>query len=1631
MNTDNATALNRLFNELRETNDKKAYGTAFEQLCGYFLKEDGVQRDYYTEVLPYGKWGKRYGIRATDLGIDLVAKRRPPEKGYAAIQCKFRLSESVLSRKEVDSFIAASSKVHFTQRLLISTAGLGKHVIETLKNQSPEVRIFGSGDLAESDIDWSKYLRKEKDPRRPKKKVRPHQEEAIQAVCEGLATADRGQLIMACGSGKTFTSLEIATRLAGEGKRVLYLVPSLSLMSQTIREWHYNRRVDIFSSAVCSDVQVGRILDSRKDEIQASLLESPIPVTTDANKLVQKAFSSHKEKMLVVFSTYQSIQVISDAQKKGLPEFDLIICDEAHRTTGVESRGEQEDTNFIKVHDNDNVRGKKRLYMTATPRIYRKPTKKKAVAENLTLYSMDDEDRYGKELYALSFKDAIKKKLLTDYKVLILTLPEEEVSLAAQKQLEQGGSTLSIDEATKILGIYKAIVKGYDRDEGEEEPGAPMKRVLAFCNTIDFSKELKSGFSKVIEVYHKYLEEKGITEKHAHALCEIEHVDGTQASNERTRSLNWLAEDSPHEERTCRLLTNVRCLSEGVDIPALDGIIFVHPRKSEVEVIQAVGRVMRRAEGKDIGYVIIPVAVRADRAVHEAMTKDTTYEVVWQILNALRSHDERIGAEIEQLRIGEEGERIKIKSTHIGEGVGAQDQATDAPLGGVQKSIDYVVDEFKAAIQVKIVHQCGQPQFWKNWGERTAKIAANVKQRIQLSINDTQGNQAQAFDTFLQGLKKDVHEGISKDDALEMLVQQVVSEPIFNALFGNNLFTKQNPVSKLLHDAIESFKALNVHNETKELKAFYKSVSLHIQGLKRPKSRQEFIRTLYDNFFTTAFSGTKERLGITYTPMELVDFLLHSVNDALDEHFDASLADKGVSIIDPFAGTGSFFVRMMQNGLMPPEALDYKYGNELYANEIVLLAYYIAAINIEQERGKVRGEETYQPFPGICLTDTFELGELKHGTAFPDDHLDNSQRIQKQRAQDIRVIISNPPYSIGQKSANDNLANRDYERLDQRIRDTYAKHSQSHNLNSLYDSYIRALRWGADRLGDKGGILAYITNAGWLDSNTMDGLRKCMVDDFDDLYIVHLRGNQRTKGEESRKEGGKVFGEGSRQPIALNLFIKNPQRRKEKASIHFYDIGDYLDREQKLDKLRDLKGLKGIRQERGWQSITPNASGDWLNPRDDSFEKHYPLSAKEKQAPGLFAIASRGVVTNRDAWVYNPSLKRLKGQVGRMMDFYNQELARYQEAGSPEDVGSFIEKDETKISWSRSLIQRLEKGKGIGSIEEEGSWRRSLYRPFTKQWLYFSHALNEVRYQMPKLFPEADSSNRVIYMMGRGVRDAFSCLMTDTLPDRNVMTAGIGYSLCVYAAVGALEGGGGEAGSTWKRSSALKREGLDHFRAGLSWAELSAEDLFYYVYGVLHHKGYRKRYANNFGKEVPRIPLSATRDGAEELVRLGRVLGELHVGYETEDYNWLFSKKGIRLVIPGTQEDIQPPTDKEPQEKFYRVRKIREIKNPLPDDPKKKVLDKTRIIYNDHVEVRGIPPEAWDYEVNGKAALKWVIERQGIKIDKDSGILSDANAYAAETAGDVAYPLHLLLRVISISLRTRTAMDSCSKVDLQ
>ena len=1641
-----ATTIYDILSEIRlKSLSEKDKGTDFERLMKLWFLTD----PRYSELEKVWLWEEfpgRKDFGGKDLGIDLVARTEYGD--YWAIQCKCYAEDATIDKGAVDSFLANASRTftdsdtfqtkEFSNLLWVQTSRKrwGINAETAIQGLSKPFNRISLYDLEISPVDWDKikkglYGDKAK---LPGKKLMKHQLDAMSDANEYFISQghERGKLIMACGTGKTYTSLKIMEQMTPKDGFVLFLVPSIALLGQTLNAWMSDKQDDMRAVCVCSDAKVTREMRDADDE-DSSVVDLAVPASTDIRKILRQLKKYDKEQnRTVIFSTYQSIDVVKEAIDLYKREVDLIICDEAHRTTGVVLNNKDE-SNFTKVHKNDYIQAKKRLYMTATPRLYSANIKVRAKEnENIdVLCSMDDPQIYGEEFHRLTFNDAVSQGLLTDYKVLVLTVSEEDVPESIRSNIKERYNMvgekdklkeLNFDDATKLIGCINGLSKRIKGDEGitKQQDPLPMRRAVAFCQTINPSKknptfsstQMAKYFGQMSQEYKASLSEKDYKEV---VNIKAQHIDGAMDANTRNEKIAWLKQEAD-DPKECRVLCNVRCLSEGVDVPALDAVIFLSPRNSEVEVVQSVGRVMRTfGKGTDkekkYGYIIIPVIVPNDVKPEDALNDNERFKVVWDILNALRSHDENFNAHVNQINLNKKRPpKIVVAGVPRGTytiGKDAPGRAISLDNEEVARQLEIQFGTLQNGIYARLVEKVGDKMYWENWAKSVGEIAKKFIDRIALLIKENE-NAHKYFEDFIKGLHKNINDSIDEGQAIEMLAQHMITRPVFDALFAEYQFVNNNAVSRSMQDMLEVLESEGMEMDTTVLDKFYTSVRNNISNIDNLEAKQTIIKNLYEKFFKGAFPLTVEKLGIVYTPVECVDFIIHSVEDILQEEFHTSLTNENVHILDPFTGTGTFITRLLQSGIIKKEDMLRKYKNEIHCNEIVLLAYYIADVNIEAVFHDIMHPEHYEMYDGICLTDTFQLNEHGDNDIFSQLFPENSERLKKQKNAPVRVIIGNPPYSIGQKDQNDNAQNLSYPILDAKIGNTYVQESSATNNRSVYDTYVKAFRWASDRIAQikEGGIVAFISNGAWIDGNAQDGMRKCLQNEFTSIYVFNLRGNARTSGEQRRKESGNVFGEGTRTPISITFLVNNPAKRNDKAFIYYHDIGDYLTREHKLELIKNNYSLKNIE----WADIHPNEKCDWVNIRDGVFDAQIPLFPVKKGENSVFTpVCSMGIVTSRDVWCYNSNKESLEKNIKTSIEFYNNQVDRYIEAKKedPQLVAqNYIEIDPTKFSWDRR--QKItDCPKGIHYVFEKDSVRISQYRPFFKQNSYINKYLNNCTYKIPQLFPSDKIENIYIDVSGIGSNKGFSCLVCQQIPDYQLLFNGQCFPLHWFEENKNRQRTlfDEETGEDYIRRDGITDWILREVRTRYGARNITKEMIFFYVYGLLHSLNYRERFAADLSRSLPRIPIVERVEDFMDFYKFGKILADLHLNYETV-------AACPDVIVRGDKKaDSENPADYD----YFRVWDKMRFKSKD---------DKSTIIYNGNITIENIPAKAYEYIVNGKSAIEWIVERYCVSQDKKSLIRNDCNDWSKEH-NKPRYILDLLLSVINVSVLMQNTNIFC------
>ncbi len=1592
--------------KLQAIPNQRLKGSWFEKVSKRFLKEHD-SADEYESIDLWSDWELRG--KEGDRGIDIVITTTSKE--YIAVQCKFH--QDSVSLNDLSTFLtklqSGVGEIGFKKGIIISTSNLSSNALKEIeqirKSKGIDIVEISEEDFIYSQIDWEKFDPTQTQGELPlcdKKKPRSHQIEAIKATKEYFSNPKntRGKLIMACGTGKTYTSLKIMEAL--NPKITLFLAPSIALLSQTFREYAQEKSEPFYASIVCSDDKVGKGKKNKNDDADdINFSELPNKPSTRPEDILSVCEKAQKEnKRFIIFSTYQSALRIKEAQKVGLGEIDLVICDEAHRTVGaMYSSNERDDKNaFTLCHSDEHIQAKKRLYMTATPKVYSESSKAKAKESDNAIYSMDDEGIFGEEIYTLNFERAIALDLLTDYKVMILAVRKENLSGVTNSvnqkisRLEAKGTKLdkkliNNEFVCKIIGTHKGLAKQdlialddenkEDYDLQNKNDTTPSQRAISFCKSINTSKRIKESFETIMECYNEELKKKSFK----NLTISIDHIDGTMNCKVRLEKLEELNAFKPN---TCKVLSNARCLSEGIDVPALDSIVFFDGKSAMVDIIQAVGRVMRKAKHKKRGYIILPIALEESEIQNlDEAVNNTNFKNIWKVIKALRSHDPSLVDEAtfkEKIKIFGSDDNGNDETNQDDEEP-TKDKTKQDPKQAQKTLFDAILlQDLADAVYNVMPTKLGDRNYWENFTKKTGNIARTLNKRLK----DIFEKNPEIFHGFLDSLKGNIHQNIREDEALDMITSHIITKPIFDAIFGDNI---KNPISKALDKMVEKLSTLGLQGETKDLKNLYESVKTEALHAKSQKSQQELIKNLYNTFFKVAFRKQSEKLGIVYTPIEVVDFILRATNGILKKHFNTDFNDKNITIFDPFTGTGSFIARLLskENGLISDEALKEKFLNNLFAFDIVLLAYYIALINITQ--AAQNRDSSLKNFKNIALTDSLDIYEEKNDKGVLDffkDLEENKEIKSTMEKQNIRVIIGNPPYSAGSKSENDNNQNLSHPKLEKRVYEKYGKNSTAKVGATTRDTLIQSIYMASELLKDKG-VLGFVVNGGFIDSKSGDGFRKCVAKEFAHLYVLNLRGNARTSGETFKKEGGKIFDSGSRATIAVIFFVKDASVKN--SAIHYYDIGDYLKREAKLNLLANFENLDSV----PFETITPNAKGDWINQREDGFEKLIPLKRDKKlQNPSVFDINSGGVVSGRDPWVYSFSKNALTQNVQKCIDTYNADLKRFnahfREAFKSRTKGvksselykqlsdKEITTDKTKIAWVQNLKMQLIKGKKLDDFSQE-KIAVSLYRPFNKQYFYYERELAWSFYLMKKIFPDKSACNVVI---NTGISKVFSALISSEIPCLDLLHHNQAYPLYYYDDLG-------------NRYNAISGYALNLFRKHYEDNAITEEEIFYYIYAILHHKGYLEKYKNSLTKEDPRIALSPD---FKELSILGKELAKLHLNYENGEMHTSVEYKTLMNAEEKGYYDVETMTKKG-----------------------------DRIHYNNHIAITKIPQKAFDYVINGKSAIDWVIERYKKTTDKDDSLIeNNPNDYKGGK-----YVFELLCRVIKLSEKSMDLIEKISE----
>lgn len=860
-------------------------------------------------------------------------------------------------------------------------------------------------------------------------------------------------------------------------------------------------------------------------------------------------------------------------------------------------------------------------------------------------------------------------------------------------------------------------------------------------------------------------------------------------------------------------------------------------------------------------------------------------------------------------------------------------------------------------------------------------VLAALREMIERQFADNAAFR-KASAKFLKHAQEAINPGLTEADVREMLIQHVLTEEIFAKVFDDSDFHRKNNVAHELYKLEETFFTGGLKKATlKGLEPYYAAIRAAAAQIGSHHEKQTFLKVIYENFYKVYNAKAADRLGVVYTPGEVVRFMIDGADWLCEQHFGKSLVDRDVEILDPATGTGTFVCELLEHFRGQPKKLERKYKEELHANEVAILPYYVANLNIEATYAAITGQ--YEEFANLCFVDTLDnvgLHTLAHGSTadlFGSVSDENVARIKRQNARKISVIIGNPPYNANQANENDNNKNREYPAIDQRIKQTYIAESTAQKTK-LYDMYARFFRWASDRL-DANGVLAFITNRSFLDSRTFDGFRKTVAAEFAEIRVVDLGGDVRANPKLSGTKHN-VFG--IQTGVAIGFFVKKASA-KDRCRI-FYSRRPELEAAE--EKLAFLSRARLVTVEK--EEVRPDAKANWLNLTHNDFDELLPIASKNAKAAtggvaqrSIFGLFSLGVVTARDDWVYDFDRSILAKKVLTLIGTYTKDLHRLAKVRDAAERAAMLD---TSMKWTRAVKRDLARGVAYDPAPRDAIV--SMYRPFTKKFLHFDERLNEMRYRIDRFF-SSQGVSRAFVFSDAGARSAFSVLALDVLPEYHLAASTDGFQ-CVGLHRFDDTGQRHDNITDW----ALKQFS-SHYKAGPGkrLPEPTKDGIFHYVYAVLHDPRYRETYAQNLKREFPRIPLhGALRADFWRWAEWGRELMDLHIGYET--------------VEPFALTRTDRPDEKA------------RAAGQAPKCVLKSEPEAGRIVLDSETTLTGVPPEAWAYRLGNRSAIDWVLDQHKEKKPKDPTIRAKFDTY--RFADHRERVIDLLARVVAVSVET-------------
>ncbi len=1410
---------------------RKAQGSRWEDIIVAFLTSDPLYRKRFAEVHLWKDWAAGRTESKQDKGIDIVAVRY--DGGLCAVQCKFKSdSTKKLGKGDVDSFIANASPSKYEDRIVaFSGFGVSRNLEQQLLDN--DVQLLAGMVLSQANVSWGELATAGKGMlvRKPLKKIRDYQREAIEKLKEELNIRknQKATLVMACGSGKTYTSQIATEELAGGGKRVLYAVPSLALMAQTIRAWceeedFEGRGVKLAVIPVCSDTQVGKAGGSGQRRA-ADLAQLEIPPTTDSQEIMQQmAVSLDHQTMLVLFSTYQSLPQVLEAQKLGAPDFDFGFMDEAHRTTGVE----KDNNSHTDLEGNigpfqlahESIKINKRVYMTATPKVFTEAAKVRKKQEEKSIWSMDDLNVYGEQCYRLSFGKAISKNILSDYKVVLSQSPSglcQDVlhkfahTDSAKELTEHSAKMLTEGTVAQMIGLYNTL-RGNRHDTAGWQPLA--KTIVYTTRKIDSKR-----FANVFPIFAEYLD--SLADNEDEPTITAQHVDGTMGANERAEKLHWL--DSARQDGEIRLLSNAKVLSEGVDVPSLDALCFLQPKGSEIDIVQSVGRVMRKVEHKNFGYIILPLILPdTTKDFGKYIRGDDFWKTTWAVLRALRSHDERFARELGI--IGLEGYRLPAnmvctttqddlssKVIGFGENLGdtsgsvsvSQNRAKEdkddgegkevvdasglwetpegkapefsstqngqngqnlqfdhsgkpvtttpievfetlpLPLGELlETQLDEAVSYILKNIASTTLEKVGDRHYWNTWSRDAHTAYETIHQRL-VNLHEKEMVVRILIDKTAEGLYATLGTRATSHEVISMLAQFIVMKPVFNAMFGSPQYFEDSPISSAMAELVEGLSIYRLENEAANLENFYQSVIESAEAIDRPKDRQDLIKHLYQDFIRKAFPNEARKYGVIYTPIEIVDFILRSVDWSLKEILGVpdGIASENVEVLDPFSGTGTFLVRLVQNEQLLPDAkLEHKFRHNLHSTEIMALPYWATEVNLEQAY-QTRKPGKYVPYENGVLADTFTMSlpvQKQTKLNFPSEATkENYDRAIRQDEKKITVIVGNPPWQAAIEAGESAKPAKAWPYIAQRVTETFGAAATDAKKIAMYDTYILALRWASDRINGKG-VIGFVTNNGWLTSSSGSGIRRVIEEEFDHAYVTNLRGKLVTgdASNERKREGGSVFP--NKVGTQIVILVKSSVPTDSSKSVKYWDM-EHLTTNEKLARLTRCEGLVDS-SEINWQVVSVDDRGDWIDQGKSEYQEFVsignPKTKKNFEGDAIFGLYSNGIITQQDHLAICPNKEIAVARGKAMTNLFNSKLSL--NVTEPD----FVDKDEAKIlKWKLMPAKKLAAKKP--AMFSNKNVVEIMCRPFLSQWVIWHKHFNWSQSRLNDMFPVQSEINQI------------------------------------------------------------------------------------------------------------------------------------------------------------------------------------------------------------------------------------------------------------------------------------------------